>query len=94
MVWGEGGDNDNITLLCPEFFAAHVVRALSGLSPKREEWDIFRDIWNAMQAMQENIRMLSFGLQETSGNPKGSLSRRQNGQNTMDYCVSGTASMF
>jgi hypothetical protein len=26
-----GGDNDNITLLRPEFFAAHAVRALSGL---------------------------------------------------------------
>src|SRR5882762_496474 len=38
--------------------------------------------------------MLSHGLQETSGNPKGSLSGRRNGRNAMDYCVSETASMF
>jgi transposase InsO family protein len=42
-----GGDNDNITLLRPEFFAAHAVRALSGLSPEGEERDILRDIRNA-----------------------------------------------
>src|SRR5882762_2553296 len=46
MVRG-GGDNDNITLLRPEFFAAHAVRALSGLSPEGEEQDILRDIQNA-----------------------------------------------
>jgi hypothetical protein len=45
--YGEGGDNDNITLLHLEFFAAHVVRALSRLSPKGEEQDILKDIWNA-----------------------------------------------
>jgi hypothetical protein len=45
-----GGDNDNITLLCPEFFAAHVVCALSGLSPEGEERDILRDIQNANRA--------------------------------------------
>jgi hypothetical protein len=45
--WYGGGDNDNITLLRPEFFAAHAVRALSGLSPKEEERDILKDIRNA-----------------------------------------------
>jgi hypothetical protein len=45
-----GGDNDNITLLHPEFFAAHAVRALSGLSPEGEERDILRDIQNANHA--------------------------------------------
>src|SRR6267154_1194178 len=45
-----GGDNDNITLLRPEFFAAHAVRALSGLSPEGEERDILRDIRNANRA--------------------------------------------
>jgi hypothetical protein len=50
-----GGDNDNITLLHPEFFAAHVVRALFGLSPEGEERDILRDIRNANHAgKQEN----------------------------------------
>jgi hypothetical protein len=49
---------------------------------------------SGMQTMQASKRMLSHGLQETSGNPKGSLSGRWNGRNTMDYCVSGTASMF
>jgi hypothetical protein len=39
-----GGDNSNVTLLCPEFFAAHAVHALSGLSPEGEEHDILRDI--------------------------------------------------
>ena len=27
MVWGGGGDNDNLTLLHPEFFAAHAIPA-------------------------------------------------------------------
>src|SRR5882757_9448401 len=39
-----GGDNSNVTLLRPEFFAAHAVRALSGLSLEGEERDILRDI--------------------------------------------------
>src|SRR5882762_11364114 len=38
--------------------------------------------------------MLSHGLQETSENPKGSLSGHRNGRNVRDYCVSKTASMF
>src|SRR6267154_2832433 len=49
---------------------------------------------SGMQTVQASRRMLSHGLQETSGNPKGSLSELQNGQNVMDYCASGTASMF
>jgi len=39
-----GGDNSHVILLCPEFFAAHAVRALSGLSPEGEERDILRNI--------------------------------------------------
>jgi hypothetical protein len=50
MVQGGGGDNDNITLLHPEFFAAHAVHALSGLSPEGEKWNILRDIQNANHA--------------------------------------------
>src|SRR5882762_3303615 len=42
------------------------------------------------QIVQVSKRMLSHGLQETSGNLKESLSGRQNGRNVMDYCVSGT----
>jgi len=38
------GDNSNVTLLRPEFFAAHVVRALSGLSLEGEERNILREI--------------------------------------------------
>jgi transposase InsO family protein len=38
------GDNSNVTLLRPEFFAAHAIRALSGLSLEGEERDILRDI--------------------------------------------------
>jgi hypothetical protein len=49
MVQG-GGDNSNVTLLCPEFFAAHAVRAISGLSPEGEEHDILRDIQSGNHA--------------------------------------------
>jgi hypothetical protein len=52
MVRG-GGDNDNITLLRLEFFAAHAVHALSRLSPKGEEQDILRDIQNANHASKQ-----------------------------------------
>jgi hypothetical protein len=45
-----GGDNDNITLLHLEFFAAHAVRALSRSSPEGEERDILRDIRNVNRA--------------------------------------------
>jgi plasmid stability protein len=41
------GDNSNVTLLHPEFFATHAVRALSGLSLEGEERDILRDIRKA-----------------------------------------------
>jgi hypothetical protein len=39
-----GGDNSNVTLLRPEFFAVHAVHALFGLSPEGEEHDILCDI--------------------------------------------------
>jgi hypothetical protein len=39
-----GGDNSNVTLFRPEFFAAHVVHTLSKLSPAGEKYDIFHDI--------------------------------------------------
>jgi hypothetical protein len=46
----------NIILLHPEFFAAHAVHALSGLSPEGEEQDILRDIQNANHAgKRENV---------------------------------------
>ena len=45
MVRG-GGDNDNLILLRLEFFAAHAIRALSGLSLEGEEHDILREICN------------------------------------------------
>ena len=38
------GDNSNVTLLRPEFFTAHTVRALSGLSLEGEEHNILQDI--------------------------------------------------
>src|ERR1700722_8851174 len=39
--YGTGGrDNSNVTLLHPEFFAVHAVRALSGLLSEGEECDI------------------------------------------------------
>jgi hypothetical protein len=38
------GDNSNVTLLRPEFFTAHTVRALSGLSLEGEERNILWDI--------------------------------------------------
>src|SRR6266481_5555399 len=38
------GDNSNVTLLRPEFFATHAIRALSGLSLEGEERDILQDI--------------------------------------------------
>jgi hypothetical protein len=38
------GDNSNVTLLHPVFFAAHTVRALSGLSLEGEERDILWEI--------------------------------------------------
>jgi hypothetical protein len=42
-----GGDNDNITLIHPEFFAAHAVHALSRLLLEGKEWDTLQDIQNA-----------------------------------------------
>ena len=41
-----GRDNDNLILLCLEFFAAHAIRALSGLSLEGEECDILWEIHN------------------------------------------------
>ena len=38
------GDNSNVTLLRLEFFTAHTVRALSGLSLEGEEHNILWDI--------------------------------------------------
>jgi len=38
------GDNSNITLLRLKFFAAHVVRALSGLLLEGEECNVIQDI--------------------------------------------------
>jgi hypothetical protein len=38
------GDNSNVTLLHPEFFAAHAVRAISRLLLEGEERDILWDI--------------------------------------------------
>ena len=43
---GGGGENDNITLLTPGFFAAH---ALSGLELHSEELDILQDIQRSNQ---------------------------------------------
>jgi len=57
-----GGDNDNTPFLHPKFFAAHAVRALSGLSPEGGERDIFRGI-RGTQTVQASKRMLSHGLQ-------------------------------
>jgi hypothetical protein len=42
-----GGYNDNITLLCLEFFATHAVHSLSGLSLEGDEREILQDIQNA-----------------------------------------------
>jgi hypothetical protein len=48
---GTGGrDNSNVTLLCPEFFAAHTVHTLSGLSPEGEKCDILCDIRSGNRA--------------------------------------------
>ena len=41
-----GGDNDNLILLRLEFFPAHTIHALSGLSLEGEERDIFQEIRN------------------------------------------------
>ena len=47
MVRGGGrGDNDNLILLRPEFFAAHAICALSGLSLEGEKREILREIRN------------------------------------------------
>ena len=41
-----GGDNDNLILLRPEFFAAHAIHALFELSLEGEERDILWEIHN------------------------------------------------
>jgi hypothetical protein len=41
-----GGDNDNLILLHLEFFAAHAIHALSGLTLEGEEHDILQEIHN------------------------------------------------
>src|SRR5882757_5415838 len=43
---------------------------------------------SGMQTMQASKRMLSHGLQETSRNPRESLSERWNGRNAIDCSVS------
>ena len=54
MVRG-GGDNDNLILLCLEFFAAHAICALSRLSLEGEECDILWEIRNGNRTgRQEN----------------------------------------
>ena len=64
-----GGDNDNIVLLCPEFFATHAVRALSGLSLEGEERDILRDIHHAnREGKQEDaVAKAAAELQKSKG---------------------------
>jgi hypothetical protein len=64
-----GGDNDNITLLRPEFFAAHAVCTLSGLSPEGKEQDIFRDIRNANRAgkQEDAVARAAGDLQKSKG---------------------------
>src|SRR6267154_5675773 len=64
-----GGDNDNITLLHPEFFAAHAVHALSGLSPEGEEQDILKNIQNENRAgkQEDAVAQAAGDLQKSKG---------------------------
>ena len=67
--WYRGGDNDNITLLCLEFFASHAVCALSRLSLEGEEQDILWDIRHAnRKGKQEDAIVKAAGeLQKSKG---------------------------
>jgi hypothetical protein len=58
-----------MTLLRPEFFIAHVVRALSGLSPEGEEQDILKDIRNANRAgkQEDAVTQAAGDLQKSKG---------------------------
>jgi len=71
-----GGDNDNITLLRPEFFAAHAVRALSRLSPEGEERDILRTSGTqTVQASRGCVARAAGDLRKSKGKSVG----RRNG---------------
>jgi len=48
------GDNNNVTLLRLEFFAAHTIRALSGLSLEGEEHDILWIFQGNREGKQED----------------------------------------
>jgi len=83
------GDNSNVTLLRPEFFAAHAVRALSGLSLEGEERDILREIRKGnREANRGHSREVCNGTPEVQGKVGPSIEC----QSTTDSSVSGTES--
>ena len=64
------GDNSNVTLLRPEFFATHAIRALSGLSLEGEEHDILRDICkgNREGKQEDAVAKSATELRRSKGN--------------------------
>ncbi len=64
------GDNSNVTLLRPEFFATHAIRALSGLSLEGEERDILRDIrkGNREGKQEDAVAKSATELRRSKGN--------------------------
>jgi hypothetical protein len=63
------GDNSNVTLLCPEFFAAHTIRALSGLSLEGEECNILWDICkgNREGKQEDTVAKSAMELRKSKG---------------------------
>ena len=57
------GDNSNVTLLRPEFFVAHAIRALSRLSLEGEECDILQDIHKANREGKQEDAVVNSALE-------------------------------
>src|ERR1700734_3288757 len=87
-----GGDNYNLTLLHPEFFAAHAIHTLFGLLLEGDEQVMLQEIWsgNHFGRQEDTVAKAAAELRNQRGSPFECWS----GQNVMDYSVSKTASMF
>ena len=64
-----GGDNYNLTLLCPEFFAAHAIHALFGLLLEGDEQVMLQEIrsGNHSGRQEDAVAKAAEELQKSKG---------------------------
>ena len=64
-----GGDNYNLTLLCPEFFAAHAIHALFGLLLEGDEQVMLQEIWSGNHSgrQEDAVAKAAEELQKSKG---------------------------